>query len=71
MWKIEKYLDFIIGEYEENLTNFTGTPPGKHLIELPQLSEFIGPFESADNFKVNFKGAFRAVLSALTRASLT
>ncbi len=69
--KIEDYLRQIIKEYEINLTNFDETFPGKQLADLPKLAEFIGPLEEGGKFDINFKCVSSAMLSGLSKASLT
>jgi hypothetical protein len=69
--RIEGYLNDIIGEYEKELKSFAGTPPSKPLAGLPNLAEFIGPYNQARKFQQEFKEPFKIVLSALPDARLT
>lgn len=68
--KIEKYLNGIVKEYEEKREGFSGSPPQRRIGDLPKLTEFIGPYIEATQFKQNLKYPMRDALEALGKVTL-
>jgi hypothetical protein len=68
--KIEKYLNEIVKEYQQEYAKFTGDPPARPLGNLPKLMEFIGPYKQAVEFQEKFKYPVREALQALGKVML-
>lgn len=68
---VESYLNEIIEEYENELSNFEANPSGRLLKCLPVLSEFIGPYNQAIGFKSKLTKPFKRALLELSNAGLS
>jgi hypothetical protein len=62
---VENYLNGVVKEYQEQLSQFAGDPPMRELSELKKLSEFIGPHEKAHDFQNCFQNPTDEALEAL------
>ena len=63
---IESYLNEIVGEYEDkfNLFHKGDLQP---ISLFPKLAEFIGPFETANDFKTRFKQPAKEIVGGLLK----
>jgi hypothetical protein len=68
VWRMESYLDKLIGEYEDVRGNFQGQTPWLAFAELPLLKEFIGPSKGS-RFKAEFSDSYHEIQRAI-RADL-
>ena len=68
--QLEKYLNKIVKEYQDELSKFAGDPPVHRIGELKRFTEFIGPYDDASDFQTKFKHPIRDALQALSREIL-
>jgi hypothetical protein len=61
---IESYLNDIVGEYEDSYKLFHKGDL-QPISEFPKLAEFIGPYDSAINFKARFKKPAKDILEGI------
>jgi membrane protein implicated in regulation of membrane protease activity len=66
---IEKYLNRIVSEYEDSSKLFHSGDP-QPLAEFPRLAEFIGPYESATDFKTEFKKPAKEIVKGILKLLL-
>ena len=68
--KVEAYLNKIVKEYQKKRATASGSPPACRVGDLPQLMEFIGPYEESSAFRESFKYPISDVLEELGNAVL-
>lgn len=67
----QSYLNGIVKEYEEKLATFSAEDPRTaHIGQLEKLTEFIGPYHDARDFKGRLKLPVRDALAALGKVIL-
>jgi len=67
---IERYLNCIIDEYQEQLQSFAGDPPGRALSQLPELKDFLEKSTKSKKFREGFKRPGIKALDSLADAGL-
>jgi hypothetical protein len=63
---IESYLNDIVGEYEDSYRLFHGGDL-QPVSQFPKLAEFIGPYETATDFKTKFKQPAKQILKGILK----
>jgi hypothetical protein len=62
---IEMYLNKILDEYSDRLSQFAGSPPPLPLTSTPKLEEFVASYNRGSAFDTEFKRPFDRITEAL------